>query len=208
MERLSIVAEDVLREILDHKTENGECDLEYWNTRFAELPVSQDVRLRSAFKELRESDMISTSWADDSLFRLYVLGKGESYFQMKDSAFSIPEEKSFVNNFYGETKGVQIQQGTVNSKQNMSVNNTYDYDKIQELINTVKKYDAALDEDYGKERADELRRAIDELTEEIRTTRNTGKTNKLLSFIRDLTVNAGGGLIASGILQLISMIGR
>ena len=117
-----------------------------------------------------------------------------------------PSPNSNTNFFYGSVSRVQIQQGTVNSTQNQTIPAPLDESKIVELINSIRKYDSVLDDEYGKENANELRNAVTELESTRNKPNSEGKKRGLIAYIRDLSVNASGGLIAAGILQLISNI--
>ena len=85
-EPLTQKAEKVLQEILDHRFENGACNFRYWQKRFSDLPMAEDMQLRSIFKELSDADMISTQWADGTVYFMAVLNNGLSYFEMKEKA--------------------------------------------------------------------------------------------------------------------------
>ena len=206
MKHLTKRAEELLKEILEHRLSNGNCDTEYWKERFESLSVADDALLRSLFKELKEAGMISTSWADDYPYILLLLGNGISYFDEKQMSEDYPSPNSNTNFFYGPVSGVQIQQGTVNSTQSQTITAPLDESKIIELINSIRKYDSVLDGEYGKENANELRNAVTELESTRNKHNSEGKKRGLIAYIRDLSVNAGGGLIATGILQLISNI--
>lgn len=65
MNKLSKKAEDLLTEILEHRNEKGNCDIQYWKQRFDALTVEEDMVLRSLFKELKDNDLIKILWADD-----------------------------------------------------------------------------------------------------------------------------------------------
>lgn len=208
MKHLTMRAEDLLKEILEHRLSNGNCDTEYWRERFESLSVADDALLRSLFKELKEADMISTSWADNYPYILLLLGNGISYFDEKHMSEDNLSSNSNTNFFYGPVNGAQIQQGTINSTQNQTTAAPIDESKIDELINMIRKYDSVLDDEYGTENAKELRHAVSELEITRNKPNFEEKKRGLIAYIRDLSVNAGGGLIASGILQLISMIMR
>lgn len=63
-------------------------------------------------------------------------------------------------------------------------------------------------DEYGVENAVELRKTVDEL-ESIQDKSNCEeKKRRLINYIRELSINAAGGIISSGIFQLISMIMR
>ena len=207
MRNLSKRAEMLLSEILEHRDENGNCDTNYWKNRFEGLSVAEDALLRSLFKELRENEMISIGWADNYSYILLLLAKGLSYFEEKE----VPEKDNvgnYTNNFYGSVNGVQIQQGTKDSKQEQTVSHPVDPVRINDLIQTIRKYDAILNNDYGTEGADKLRKATNDLEAAINERKDAGKIRSSLEYIRDLSVNAGGSLVATGVVQLISMIMR
>lgn len=200
MKQLTKKAEELLGEILEHRLENGNCDTDYWRDRFEEYSVSEDAIIRSLFKELREAGMISVSWYDNYPAILMLLGNGVSYFEEKDSNDnSTAQSSSYVNNFYGTATNVQIQQGTVNSSQKM---NGEDFDSlVRQLVQTVKKYDAVLESEYG-ETADDLRKSCEELELTDLRNKDVSWMKKTVGYIRDLSVNAGGGLIAAGIIEI------
>lgn len=208
MKHLTKRAEDLLKEILEHRLSNGNCDTKYWRERFESLSVADDALLRSLFKELKEADMISTGWADNYPYILLLLGNGISYFDEKHISEENLGSNSNTNFFYGPVNGVQIQQGAINSTQNQTNATPIDESKIGELINLIRKYDSVLDDEYGSENAKDLRNVVNELESTRNEPNSEEKKRGLITYIRDLSVNAGGGLIASGILQLISMIMR
>lgn len=207
MSHLSKRAEELLTEILEHRDEKGNCDTNYWKNRFEDLSVTDDALLRSLFKELRENEMISTAWADNHPYILLLLAKGLSYFEDIDA----PERDNvgnYTNNFYGSVNGVQIQQGTNDSKQEQTVSQSVNTARIKDLIQAIRKYDSILREEYGAEGADKIRKATNELETAANDQNDTGKIKGILEYIRDLSVNAGGGLVATGVIQLISAIMR
>lgn len=205
MKKLSTKAEKLLSEIIEHRDERGNCDTNYWKKRFEDVTVSEDAILRSLFKELREEEMISVSWASNYPYTLYLLAKGISYFEeKKETEESI--NNYYTNNFYGTANGVQIQQGTKDSKQSQKLSLLLDVTRIEELIQTIRKYDSVLNDEYGIEGAAKIRNATKELDAAIHKNEETDKMKEILEYIRDLSVNAGGGLVATGILHLISLI--
>ena len=207
MSHLSKRAEELLAEILEHRDEKGNCDINYWDSRFEDLSVAEDALLRSLFKELRENEMISTAWADNHPYILLLLAKGLSYFEDKETS-ERDNVSNYMNNFYGSVNGVQIQQGTTASKQEQRVSQSVDTARINDLIQKIRKYDTFLEDEYGAEGADKIRKATKELETAVNDQNGTGKIKCILEYIRDLSVNAGGGLVAAGVIQLISMIMR
>ena len=200
---ISSKAESLLKEILMERDEQGNCRLEYWRKRFDGLAGAEEVLIRSGFKELKEEGLISVKWADNIPILLFVLSKGISYFDDKEVG-SNKYSYTGVNNFFGEAHGVIIQQGNANKAHLNISRDSLDETRIIELIKTIKKYDASLESEYGKENAEKIRKATDEL--EKNTDATVEKKRGILSYIRDLSVNAGGGLIAGAIVQLIASI--
>ena len=201
MKRVSQYAENLLKEILRERDEKGNCKISYWKERFDTLSGAESMLTRSGFKELIDAELIFVSWADNCPYVLYVLSKGKSYFDDSD----VKNERSFtgVNNFYGEAHGVVIQQGSVNTNYSFSKGNIDNF-KIRELIETIHKYNASLESEYGQKGAEELRKATEELESNLDA--QPEKKRGILTYIRDLSVNAGGGLIAGGIINLIASI--
>ncbi|MBR3244043.1 MAG: hypothetical protein IKF90_15330 [Parasporobacterium sp.] len=202
--KLSKRTEELLKEILEHRDNEENCISNYWEERFEKLSMAEDVILRSLFKESTENDMISVMWADNYPYIIFVLANGISFFEEKKME-QVENGESYVNNFYGEIKGLQLQQGTVNSTQNQSMAQIMDISKIDELIDLIQKYDSYLETDYGLENANKVRESINELIT-MKEQKDTKRANGILNYIRDLSANAGGGLIAAGVLQLINMI--
>ena len=80
---LSPNAEKLLKEILDNRLNNGNCDTNYWADRFEKLSFAESSQLRSTFKELSDAEMISILWASNVPYTLTVLNNGLSYFDIK-----------------------------------------------------------------------------------------------------------------------------
>ena len=81
MERLSSGAEQLLRDIFDHRNEKGACDLTYWDKRFEELEANFDleVQVRSQFGTLHDENMINVRWASNVPCALHILDRGFEY---------------------------------------------------------------------------------------------------------------------------------
>ena len=202
MRQLTEAAEKLLREILNHRLENGNCDIPYWGKRFEEASAADDVLLRSLFKELQEADMISVRWADDCPYTLMLLGNGISYFDEINKQRK--NQSKYMNYIYGSSNNVVIQQGNTYATQVM-MNGDVDYELFSKLIDTIKKYDSALDIEYG-DNAKNLREAGKELQNALSENQDK-KITGIIDYIRELSINAGGGLIAAGIIEIISHIG-
>lgn len=115
-----------------------------------------------------------------------------------------PNVTNNTNNFYSEVHGVQIQQGTSNSSQSQAVLHELSYEKIEEIINKIKKYDSQLDEEYGCNAID-LRNKLNEIENLLQEKGNQNIIKSLLLDIKNLSMNIAGSVIANGIATLIGL---
>lgn len=127
----------------------------------------------------------------------------------KNRGEKIMEERERIvnnaNNFYGEATGIQIQQGTNNSLQEQTITQEFNYAKVKEVLEQIKKYDSMFDEEYG-EKAPELRNMIEEIEVLLQKRENPSKIKMVLTGIKNLSIGIAGSLIASGILATIAPI--
>ena len=127
----------------------------------------------------------------------------------KNRGEKIMEERERIvnntNNFYGEATGIQIQQGTNNSLQVQTITQEFNYAKVKEVLEQIKKYDSMFDEEYG-EKAPELRNMIEEIEVLLQKRENPSKIKMVLTEIKNLSIGIAGSLIASGILATIALI--
>lgn len=205
MSKLSKAAEKLLKEIIDHRYDNGNCDVQYWKVKFDELSMSEDIIMRSSFKELREANMISVLWGDDYPYQLFLLPKGIEYFESQAHLNDNKNVQTFTNNFYAPVSGIQIQQGTNNSSQEMTNYCMPDAEKLSELIALITRYDKILDQEFG-DLASTLRDCCNELKVAIANNESSTKKWKILNVIKDISTNAIGGVISAAILNLINSI--
>ena len=127
----------------------------------------------------------------------------------KNRGEKIMEERERIvnntNNFYGEATGIQIQQGTNNSLQEQTITQEFNYAKLKDVLEQIKKYDSMFDEEYG-EKAPELRNMIEEIEVLLQKRENPSKIKMVLTEIKNLSIGIAGSLIASGILATIAPI--
>ena len=127
----------------------------------------------------------------------------------KNRGEKIMEERERIvnntNNFYGEATGIQIQQRTNNSLQEQTITQEFNYAKVKEVLEQIKKYDSMFDEEYG-EKAPELRNMIEEIEVLLQKRENPSKIKMVLTEIKNLSIGIAGSLIASGILATIAPI--
>ena len=77
-------AETLLQEILDHRLENGNCDISYWAKRFDNLNFADGASLRNLFKQLSDANMIQAKWSAGGPWMIIVLDNAYSYFEQKE----------------------------------------------------------------------------------------------------------------------------
>ncbi len=110
MERLSSGAEQLLKDIFEHRLENGTCDLDYWSKRFKALEsdFSLEMQVRSQFGTLREERMINVQWADNVPYILFILDHGFAYYErfLKGSVNLTSDVKIFAS--YNQESGSQF----------------------------------------------------------------------------------------------------
>ncbi len=166
-----------------------------------QLPTFFENNLRKEFEFLKDDGLLSSVMID-------ITGGWEvalrptifTYFTEKENTRMT--DTSSVNNFYGNVTGVQIQQGVVNSSQEQTVMQEFDYNAVADIVSQLKKYDSLFDIEFGKE-AGVLRNRIDELEELVKNKENPSLIKKLLGEIKDIAVGVGKGVITTGIIELI-----
>lgn len=52
-------AEEILKEILDHRDEKGNCDLKYWEKKFNDYSFTETSLYCDGFRELKNDDLIT-----------------------------------------------------------------------------------------------------------------------------------------------------
>lgn len=86
VENISNESMQLLKDII--KNENS---IQYWEKRFENLSVKEDVILRGCFKELREKGFIDVKWADNLPYIIVVLKEGYLYYENLE--FAVTETK-------------------------------------------------------------------------------------------------------------------
>lgn len=196
---ISEKAEELFQEIINNTNKNA-----YWEKRFETLDSSEDIALRTLFKELVDANLIKVYWADDIPYHIEILSNWQTYFNKKKLYDDSPKN-IFTNNFYGTVTNAQIQQNSSNSNQVVTNNNLEYQRKIDDLILKLKEYDSILEKDIGQKNADLIRNQISEL-QQSNQENNISKSKEILHFIKEVFVNASGSLIAAGVIQAIQSL--
>lgn len=188
-ELVTILAEGYKRE--DYVVKNADVN----------IPVYLEKGLALEFEKLKQYGMISNySYWIDGCWEINILPCLLTYFEDKERV-SV-QSSSNTNNFYGDVTGIQIQQGTVNSTQNQTINQGLDYESIKKLVEQIRKYDILLDSEFG-DKAPELREMVNEVSDLAETKSNPSRIKVLLGDIKNLAIGVSGSLIASGIISLV-----
>ena len=196
---ISEKAEELFQEIINNINKNA-----YWEKRFETLNSSEDIALRTLFKELVDANLIKVYWADNIPYHIEILSNWQTYFNKKKLYDDSPKN-IFTNNFYGTVTNAQIQQNSSNSNQVVTNNNLEYQRKIDDLILKLKEYDSILEKDIGQKNADLIRNQISEL-QHSNQKNNISKSKEILHFIKEVFVNASGSLIAAGVIQAIQSL--
>lgn len=196
---ISEKAEELFQEIINNTNKNA-----YWEKRFETLNSSEDIALRTLFKELVDANLIKVYWADDIPYHIEILSNWQTYLNKKKLYDDSPKN-IFTNNFYGTVTNAQIQQNSSNSNQVVTNNNLEYQRKIDDLILKLKEYDSILEKDIGQKNADLIRNQISEL-QQSNQENNISKSKEILHFIKEVFVNASGSLIAAGVIQAIQSL--
>lgn len=196
---ISEKAEELFQEIINNINKNA-----YWEKRFEPLNSSEDIVLRTLFKELVDANLIKVYWADNIPYHIEILSNWQTYFNKKKLYDDSPKN-IFTNNFYGTVTNAQIQQNPSNSNQIVTNNNLEYQSKIDDLILKLKEYDSILEKDIGQKNADLIRNQISEL-QQSNQENNISKSKEILHSIKEVFVNASGSLIAAGVIQAIQSL--
>ncbi|MDO5332138.1 MAG: hypothetical protein Q4E99_05605, partial [Bacillota bacterium] len=79
-------AENLLREILDHRNNDGIVDSDFFFKKLDAMNSAEDALYRSCFKELSENDLAITQWADGGPYMITLTSAGIEYFDQKKAA--------------------------------------------------------------------------------------------------------------------------
>lgn len=146
-----------------------------------------------------------------------VYGKGRDYFvTMQDAgnaAYRLEdymEKGQVINNtmsFSGNVTGSQIQQGTTNSSQTMTVENSFDYDKVMDVLNKIQKTTNSADfqEDFA-DKAEQVKEIVLETIQMVQKKEEPTKIKKALSILKNIVIGVGENIIANGICGLITQL--
>lgn len=106
----------------------------------------------------------------------------------------------------GNANGIQIQQNVSNSTQSQSVNETFDYEKILEVLQEVLKFEHTFKDTYGHE-AEHVLELLDKAKQAAVNKEEPSKIKSLLNTVKDISLRVTSSLVSTGIIGLLSQIG-
>lgn len=100
--------------------------------------------------------------------------------------------------------GVQIQQNSAHSSQSMTVQTGFDYEKVAAALKEIQSYIEypQFTDTYGAN-SENVKQLIEDTLSAVQEKQEPGLIKKSLKVLKDLTIGAGGSLIATGILSLL-----
>ena len=103
--------------------------------------------------------------------------------------------------------GIQIQQNSDGSTQEMTNSQTFNYDKALEVLKEIKEYiDFPQFQATFGENSDNVKAIIEETIEAVESRSDEGIIKKSLRTLRELAIGTSGSLIASGIIALLGTL--
>ena len=102
---------------------------------------------------------------------------------------------------------IQIQQNSAGATQKMEKNEGIDYAQVLGVLIEIKEYFAfpQFEKTFG-ENTESIKAVIESTIEAVNNKEDEGLIKKSLRIIRDIAVNAAGGVIASGIIALLGSL--
>ena len=103
--------------------------------------------------------------------------------------------------------GIQIQQNSDGSTQEMTNSQTFNYDKALEVLKEIKEYiDFPQFQATFGENSDNVKAIIEETIEAVENRSDEGIIKESLRTLRELAIGTSGSLIASGIIALLGTL--
>ena len=108
-------------------------------------------------------------------------------------------------NIHGNVSSSQIQQGTSNSTQTMDVSNSFDYDRVLDALNEIKRVTSneEFNVDFGDE-SPEVNKIVEETIEMVEKQKEPNEIKEHLNALKNLVIGVSGSVLANGISALIT----
>lgn len=108
-------------------------------------------------------------------------------------------------NIHGNVSSSQIQQGTSNSTQTMDVSNSFDYDRVLDALNRIKRVTSneEFNVDFGDESL-EVNKIVEETIEMVEKQKEPNEIKEHLNALKNLVIGVSESVLANGIYALIT----
>jgi len=108
-------------------------------------------------------------------------------------------------NIHGNVSSSQIQQGTSNSTQTMDVSNSFDYDRVLDALNRIKRVTSneEFNVDFGDE-SPEVNKIVEETIEMVEKQKEPNEIKEHLNVLKNLVIGVSESVLANGIYALIT----
>ncbi|MBR4026008.1 MAG: hypothetical protein IKJ01_00435 [Lachnospiraceae bacterium] len=199
-------SEKFLEILLRKRTGTEDDSLSCNINEFSEIPNIK-FNINSILEDLKANGCITHASSQFlGIVVIYLTIGGIKYFEDKEKILRGEDMGSNINNFYGNVSNMQIQQGNINSTQTQTVASmeTVDFDKVMDFISKIKKYDTFFDDELG-DKATSVREKLVEIETLAQKRENPSKIKMLLIELKNLVMGISGSIIASGIVEGLSL---
>ena len=133
---------------------------------------------------------------------------GNAAYRLQDyitSGTVVKEQRNIT--FAGPLDHSQIQIDTNNSKQQMSINTKFSYEKVGKAIDEIERYlsDETLVDKFGETLLSQIKDTVSDTKQDIEQRAEPSLIKRNLHKIYDLAMGVGGSLIATGICELVKV---
>jgi hypothetical protein len=108
-------------------------------------------------------------------------------------------------NIHGNVSSSQVQQGTSNSTQTLDISNSFDYDRVLEALNEIKRLIS--NEEFNVDFVDKSPKVSQIVEETIKMVENKKEPNEIkehLNTLKELVIGVSGSVLANSIYALIT----
>lgn len=137
---------------------------------------------------------------DIALYDSYIISSG--YIVTRYTIYK-QGENNIMNITITDNNNTQVQINTKNSKQNIQEKSAIPYDDILKSLLEIQKYEANFEDEFN-EKASEFKSLLDNAINYAEEKKEEKKLLRILSTLKDIAINVGSGIIASGIYLKLS----
>ncbi|WP_346884328.1 hypothetical protein [Clostridium sp. UBA4395] len=102
---------------------------------------------------------------------------------------------------------IAIQQGVINSSQEINNSQTFDYEAVLDVMNQIKTHFGSqqFNESFG-ENSDAIKKIVEDVINLSKGKEEPSLIKKSVDLLKQMAIGAGGNLIAAGIVGLLSTL--